>query len=162
MKGELHIDNGKDKDTPEIMTGDNKAVAIIESFRSDMQRSNIKQETSKYLVMEGMQNKDKIDFFTEFTNDDDILRMNTIQMYVDIAPLIIRKTSTNNMLRITALLNGVYDKHVMTHKTNMVSKNRKREESYNKILSSDSSDSGIPSSGFKKFFGVNIGANGKK
>lgn len=155
-------DNGKDNDIPPIMTGDNKAVELIEAFRNDALKTNRDTSWSKYLVMEGMQNKDKIDFFTEFVNDDDVLRMNTIQMYIDIAPLIIRKTSEKNMLKIKTLLNGVYALHVMTHKTNMVSKNRKREDSYNKILSSDSSDSGIPSSGFKKFFGVNIGGNGKK
>lgn len=153
-------DNGLD--TPEIMTGDNRAVSIVEQFRSDIQKSNRAGEMSKYIVMEGMQNKDKLDFFTEFIDDDDVLRMNTIQMYVDIAPLIIRKTSEKNMDRIKELLNNVYLGHVHTHKTNMVSKQRKREESYSKILSSDSSDSGVTPTGFRKFFGVNVGGNGKK
>lgn len=45
------------------------------------------------------------------------------------------------------------------HMINMATKGRRREDSYTKILSSDSSDSGV-SSGVRKFFG--LGGNGKK
>lgn len=152
--------NGRQQlEIPQIMTGDKTVVGVIQDFRNDMQRSNRSVEMSKYVSMEGMQSRDKVDFFTEFTNDDDVLRMNTIQSFVTIMPLTIRKTSDKNMIKIKGLLNDVYTGHVNTHKTNMVSKNRKREESYVKILSSDSSDSGVVPTGIKKFFG--IGGKGK-
>lgn len=153
------IDNGKDtEEIPEIMSGNTEAVGMIEQFKNDIARSNRNVDLSKYYVMEGMQNKDKLDFFTEFIDDDDVLRMNTIEMYVTVAPLIIRKASQQSRKKITDLLNNVYVGHVKTHKTNMVSKERKREITYRDILSSDSSDSGVVSTGFKKFFGV--GSNG--
>lgn len=152
--------NGKDAETPEIMKGDTTAVGLIEQFRNDVQRTNRNVDLSKYYVMEGMQNKDKLDFFTEFEDTDDVLRMNTIQQYVTIAPLIVRKSK--NMEKIKTLLQDVYVGHVNTHKTNMVSKNRAREEAYVRILSSDSSDSGVTATGFRKFFGVGPAGDKKK
>ena len=127
---------------------------VVKDLRSDMSKSNRGMELSKYAVQEGMQVKEKVPFFSEFTNFDDVLRMNTIEAFVTIAPLIIRKTSTHNMEKIVTMLNNVYIGHRDTHKTNMTSLNRKREEAYVKILASDSSDSGVMPSGFKKFFGI--------
>lgn len=155
--------SGKDKDNddvPDIMSGGHQATAMIEQFKNDITRSKGNVDLSKYYVMEGMQNKDKLDFFTEFIDDDDVLRMNTIEMYVTVAPLIIRKTSDKSMAKINKLLQDVYTGHIHTHKTNMVSKERKREITYRDILSSDSSDSGVVSTGFKKFFGVGGSGNG--
>ena len=162
------IDNGNGHSSkqelviPDIMQGGQQAVSVVEQFRSDMQKSNRGVDLSKYYVMEGMQNKDKLNFFTEFENSDDVLRMNTIEMYVTVSPMIIRKTSVANMARIKTLLKDVYTGHVETHKTNMVSNNRKREDAYVRILSSDSSDSGVVPTGFKKFFGVGGGGGSKK
>ncbi len=151
--------NGKKKKEdiiiPEIMSSNNSNMQeVVKELKQDMSRSNRGMELSKYQVQEGMQNKDKVPFFTEFRDFDDVLRMNTIEAFVVITPLIIRKTSEKNMTRIQNMLNAVYIGHRDTHKTNMTSLNRKREEAYVKILSSDSSDSGAIPSGFRKFFGI--------
>lgn len=149
------IDDGKATILlPEIMQGNNNAVALIQEYRNDIVKNRPQTDQSKYQVMEGMQNKDKVPFFTEFINFDDILRMNTIEMFGTVSPYIIRKTSEDNMKKIIALNKVVYTGHVETHKINMVSLERKREESYTKILSSDSSDSGNVPTGFRKFFGM--------
>lgn len=154
--------NGKKEDekiiVPPIMADNNSsAVDMVKELRQDMSRSNRGMELSKYQVQEGMQSKDKVSFFTHYLNFDDVLRMNTIESFVDISPLIIRKTSTKNMDRIKIMLTNVYIKHVDNHKTNMTSLERKREDAYVKILSSDSSDSGTVPTGIKKFFGIGKG-----
>ena len=110
--------------------------------------------------MEGMQNPDKRQFFTEYINFDDVMRMNTIERYVDVAPLIIRKCSPQTKLKIDSMLKKVYHEHVEEHKENMTSLKRKREEAYTKILGADSSDSGVTPTGLKKFFG--FGSGGKR
>lgn len=151
--------NGKKKHEdiviPPIMaSNNNNMVEVVKELKQDMSRSNRGMELSKYQVQEGMQNKDKVPFFTEFTDFDDVLRMNTIEAFVTIAPLIIKKTNPKNLEKIKTMLNEVYIGHRDTHKTNMTSLHRKREDAYVRILASDSSDSGVMPTGFKKFFGI--------
>lgn len=149
-------------DIPEVMRGDDNTNSIISALQNDMRVSSIQNtDLSKYLVMEGMQNDSKISFFTEFINDDDVLRCNTIEQYITVAPLIIRKTSKSAFNKVQVLMQDVYGKHVKTHKRNMVSKQRKRESAYTKILSNDTIDTyaTVPT-GVKKFFG--IGGNSKQ
>lgn len=162
-------DNNKDKKNkqelesiPDVMKGDEGTNVLLNDLRNDLRVSSIQnQDMSKYLVMEGMQNDSKISFFTEFVNDDDVLRCNTIEQYITVAPLIVRKTSQKSFDKIQSLMIDVYGKHVKTHKRNMVSKQRKREQSYTRILSNDMVDTYQQQiSGAKKFFG--IGGNGKK
>lgn len=143
---------------PDIMdtsNGNGSAIKeVVQDLRADMSKSNRGMELSKYAVQEGMQTKDKVPFFTQFMDFDDVLRMNTIEAFFTIAPLTVKKTSESNMKRITQMLQDVYIGHRDTHKINMTSLDRKREDAYVKILSSDSSDSGTVPSGFKKFFGL--------
>jgi len=149
--------NGKDNQLviPSVMNLDAGGKQVLQDLRQDLKASqNQTVDLSKYYVMEGMQNKDKLDFFTELINDDDTLRMNTIEAFNNVSILCIRKTSPHNMQKIIDLNKAVYQEHVRTHKTNMVSKGRARENAYVKILSSDSSDSGVVPTGIKKFFGI--------
>lgn len=146
-------DNGKaQSDIPVIMTGAN-AIEKIQEYRDDIVRNKPAMDRTKFEVMEGMQNPDKVPFFTEFIDDNDVLRMNTIESYVVIAPLIVKKCSDDTRNRIDALMQKVYSGHVKTHKTNMVSKNRKRETAYTKILSHDTTEEIAPT-GIKKFLGI--------
>lgn len=150
---------GEDKEIiPEIMTGQN-ALEKIQEYRDDIVRNRPAMDRTKFEVMEGMQNEEKLDFFTEFIDDNDVLRMNTIESFVVIAPLIVKKASPETKKRIEKLMQDVYIGHVKTHKRNMVSKQRQREHSYTKILSHDTTEEVVPT-GIKKFFG--IGINGKK
>ena len=111
-------------------------------------------DLTKYQVMEGMQNPEKRQFFTEYENRDDVLRMNTIERYVDIAPLIVRKCSPAVREKINTLMKKVYHEHVEEHKENMSALKRGRESAYIRILSAESSDSGSVPTGFRKFFGI--------
>lgn len=150
---------GKEKEViPDIMTGQT-ALEKIQEYRDDIVRNRPAMDRTKFEVMEGMQNEEKLDFFTEFVDDNDVLRMNTIEAHVTIAPLIVKKASPETKARITQLMKDVYIGHVKTHKRNMVSKHREREHSYTKILSHDTTEEVIPT-GVRKFFG--IGVNGKK
>jgi len=158
------IDNGKsgkiDKkakvelEIPDAMKGGDNARLLIQEFRKDDKVSNNNMELSKYVVQEGMQNEDKISFFTEFKDMDDVLRMNTIEAFNQASLLCIRKISKKWMDKILDLNKNIYAEHSRTHKRNMVSLQRKREDAYVKILSSDSSDSGVVPTGIRKFFGV--------
>lgn len=145
---------GNGKDVPIILAGNGNAEKLVERLREETRATEKTVDLSKYYVMEGMQNIDKVKFFSDFENRDDVLRMNTIEAFVNVAPLVIRKTSTKNMEKIEKLLNDVYSGHVDTHKINVVSLARGRESAYTKILSSDSSDSGVVPTGLKKFFGI--------
>lgn len=148
----------KDKEVvPDIMSGQT-ALEKIQEYRDDIVRNRPAMDRTKFEVMEGMQNEEKNRFFTEFIDDNDVLRMNTIEAYVTIAPLIIRKCSPSTKKRIEELMEKVYVGHVKTHKINMVSKHREREHSYTKILSHDTTEEVVPT-GIKKFFG--FGRNGK-
>lgn len=110
-------------------------------------------ELSRYRVMEGMQNELKIPFFTELIDDDDVLRMNTIESYVTIFPLMYRRVTKANWDKIQLLMKSVYEGHVIDHKTNMVSKGRGRESAYVKILSNEHTE--IETSTWaQKFFGI--------
>ena len=155
-KEELSIDNGNGKDSPPIMQvdGENSTIMFaVKSLKQEMNVSRQQTDLSKYVVMEGMQNSDKVDFFTEFIDFNDAIRMNTIERYIKIAPLIIRKSKKIDQVK--AMMQEVYGEHVKEHKRNMTSLKRKREEAYTKILGADSSDSGvIAPTGLKRFFGV--------
>lgn len=153
------VDNKEQElDTPAIMQGDKTAVAVIQEYRDDIIKNRAQLDTTKFAVMEGMQNEEKVPFFTEFENFDDVLRMNTIEAFVDLAPKVVKKTSDKNRDKIALLLQNTYINHVKTHKRNMVSNGRKRENAYVKILSNDTTEP-LPQTGFKKFFG--IGGNNK-
>lgn len=159
-KKELSIDNGngknepKDSDAAPLILVSGGAEQLVQKLREEARTQEKTVDLSKYAVMEGMQNYDKVDFFTEFVNDDDVLRMNTIEMFVKVSPYTIRKTSAKNREKINSLLKEVYVAHVQTHKRNMVSKSRKREDAYTRILASESSDSGVVPTGIRKFFGI--------
>lgn len=148
---------GKDKEVPDIMTGQT-ALEKIQEYRDDIVRNRPAMDRTKFEVMEGMQNEEKLDFFTEFIDDNDVLRMNTIEAFVNIAPLVVKKCSQDTKERIGRLMQSVYIGHVKTHKRNMVSKLRQREKSYTKILSHDTTEEVVPT-GIKKFLG--FGRNGK-
>lgn len=149
---------GKEQ-TPEIMLGNEISAKQIRGYIEDVRRPSVTQEDlTKFKVMEGMQSEKTNKFFTEYVNFDDVLRMNTIEMFTYVAPLIVRKTSQHNREKIQAIMESVYRKHVTTHKENMTSLNRKRELSYTKILSHDTTEEVIPT-GIKKFFFG--GGNGK-
>lgn len=164
MKKEKTIAEGNGQDAPKdaipieipvIMANADGAKELINKLREETKASQ--QNTislDKYHVTEGMQNEEKIPFFTEFTSDDDVLRINTIEAYNTVSLLCIKKASEKNMKRIQQLNKDIYDAHAKTHKRNMVSKLRKREDAYIRILSADSSDSGAIPTGFKKFFGI--------
>src|SRR2546426_132100 len=163
MTKDKTIDNGNGKDTPkdtqeleipEIMVVGNRAEDLVNRLRDETKLNNNSVSLDRYHVMNGMQNEEKISFFTEFINDDDVLRVNTIEAFNQVSLLCIRKTSDKNRQRIEQLNKNIYNHHVHTHKTNMVSKARKREDAYVKILSADSSDSGVAPTGLKKFFGL--------
>lgn len=143
----------ENEDIPMIMIDGQTAMQLVQKIQKDNAMSQQSADLSRYLVMEGMQNEEKIPFFTELTDFDDVLRMNTIEAYVNIAPLIIRKTTENNFKKINLLLQTVYMGHVKGHKRNMVSHKRERESAYVKILASAGEDV-IGSSGLQKFFGV--------
>ena len=144
---------------PEIMTGVG-AVAKIQELRDDIVRSKPQLDRTKFEVMEGMQNPDKVAFFTEFIDDNDVLRINTIESYVTIAPLIVKKAPPQTIEKIAQLMIKVYDGHVQDHKTNMTSKGRGREIAYTKILSHDTTEEIVPT-GIKRFFGFGKGGSGK-
>lgn len=151
------MSNGKMKEQleqtlPSVMQSNEQTVQVIKSLKEELTRPRNNADLSRYQTMEGMQNPDKKDFFTEYTNDDDVLRMNTIEAFTTVAPLIIRKTPKKNLDKIAMLMETVYIKHVSTHKINMTSKNRKREEAYVRILANDTTEESP--SGFEKFFGV--------
>lgn len=146
----------QEEELPSIMIDANQAQQLVQSIQKDNMVGNNQADLSRYLVMEGMQNEEKIPFFTELLSFDDTLRMNTIEAYVNIAPLIIRKTSEKNMVKINNLLQSVYLGHVRGHKRNMVSLKRQRESAYVRILSTDTTDN-IGSTGLQKFFGVGGG-----
>lgn len=161
---EKTIYNGNGEDEPKD-SPDNPPPAIMIASKDDAQKlvQKLREETKlnqnaisldKYHVMSGMQDEEKIPFFTELINDDDVARMNTIEAYNEVSLLCIRKTSPKNMERIKQLNKDIYIGHVKTHKRNMVSKGRQRENSYTKILSADSSDSGVVPTGIRKFFGI--------
>src|SRR5574342_1381297 len=108
-------DNGHDNQQillPAIMQGNEQTVNIVKELKNDIQRPRNNADLSRYMVMEGMQNEDKVPFFTEFINDDDVLRMNTIEAYAKIVPMIVHKTSDRNRQRIQTLMNDVYTEHV--------------------------------------------------
>lgn len=138
---------------PAVMQSNDVTQRVVSDLKDAISRPRNNADLSRYQVMEGMQNEEKIPFFTEFINDDDVLRMNTIEAYAMIVPKIVRKTSEKNRLRIQQLMNDVYIEHVKTHKRNMTSKSRGRESAYTKILANESQEQIVPS-GLTKFFGV--------
>ena len=150
--------NGKTKkeSMPAIMDIQNmqNTQQIAGEIKNQINASKQGIDLTKYQVMVGMQDPDKRQFFTEYENRDDVLRMNTIERYVDIAPLIIRKCSPDVKAKIDTLMKKVYHEHVEEHKENMSALKRGRESAYVKILSSESSDSGAVPTGFRKFFGI--------
>ena len=152
------VDDGKQEqeilEVPDVMKGGDKALQAITALQQDMKNTAPVMDDSKYRVMQGMQDESKLDFFTELINDDDVLRCNTIEAYIMIAPLVVRKCSPNTWQKIRILMSDVYGANVKTHKRNMVSKGRQREKSYTKILSNDATDTinQIPT-GARKFFG---------
>lgn len=151
--------NRQKEETPEIMLGNEVSANKIKMYMEDVRKPSVTQEDlTKFKVMEGMQSEKTNKFFTEYTDFDDVLRMNTIEMFTYVAPLIVRKTSEKNREKIQAIMDSVYRKHVTTHKENMTSLNRKREASYTKILSHDTTEEVIPTGVKKFFFG---GGNGK-
>lgn len=150
----------ENEDIPVIMVDGAQAQLLVDRIQQDNMIGQQQADLSRYLVMEGMQNEEKVPFFTEFVDFDDVLRINTIEAYVNIAPLIMRRTTEKNMKKITALLDKVYMGHVKGHKRNMVSLDRKREEAYIRILSTETADN-IGSSGLQKFFGVGGGMKKK-
>lgn len=149
-----HPNGGDNPDTPDIMKGGSRMEQLLTGVRNDIAISKNKGDLTRYQVTEGMQNEEKLPFFTEFIDDDDVQRMNTIEAFITFAPLIIRKTSEKNRTRINLLLNNTYGQHVKTHKRNMTSKGRAREDAYIKILSGDFNVTEKPARGFEKFFGV--------
>src|SRR5574341_1754440 len=153
------VDNGHDNQElvlPAIMQGNQATVDIVKELKNDIQRPRNNADLSRYMVMEGMQNEDKVPFFTEFINDDDVLRMNTIEAYAKIVPMIVHKTSDRNRNRIEKLMNDVYIEHVKTHKRNMTSKHRGRELAYTKILANAGQDLNPTSSLATKFSCVSL------
>jgi hypothetical protein len=138
------------------ITEDNKGqlFELATKLKSDINSSKIGVDPTKYQVMEGMQNPDKRQFFSDYENRDDVYRMNTIQRYVRIAPLIIRRCKPATLNKIELMMQQIYAEHVEEHKENVTSLKRGRETAYTKILGADSSDSGSSPTGFRKFFGV--------
>lgn len=107
------------------------------------------QETNldKYHILESMADENKLDFFTQFMDFDDILRMNKIQMWIKLAPVVFGDTENNR-----AVL-GVFGYHVKQHKQNMTSLNRARETAIVKALAGDTTTR-EEVSGVKKFVGA--------
>lgn len=131
-------DNGKTEQTPLIMQNSEEGREIAKELRNELRNTSRTQDLSRYYVMEGMQNEEKKAFFTEYTKFDDVLRMNTIEMYMILAPKIIRKSNQKTRDNIDKLLQDVFKGHVDTHKRNMASLNRKREQAYINILRGES------------------------
>lgn len=154
------VDNGKTQLAEQEKTislfDSEGAKQIASELRNELRGQPQAGDLSKYLTMEGMQSEDKVDFFTQFVNTDDVLRMNTIQMFVKLAPMIVKTTSKANRIRINQLLNDVYGEHVYTHKVNMTSLNRLREKAYVDILRNDGGGDVAPNFA-NRLFGVKGG-----
>lgn len=147
------VDNGRTKlDEPAILANADAMQSVASELRKAMSANMNQNDLSKYLVMDGMQDFEKVSFFTEFKDFDDVLRMNTIQMFVKLAPTMVKRTSEKSAKRINGLLFDVYSNHVETHKVNMTSLNRKREKAYVDILRMDGGE-GTNNSVASRFFG---------
>lgn len=151
-------DNGKTKQTqeeiviPALLQTNANVEGIAQQIRRDINSSKGQQDTSKYLVMEGMQNPQKVPFFTEYQNVDDVMRMNTIEMYAVMNIHITRKINPKFADKLNAFYKDAYQGHIDSHKTNMASLARGRETAYTKILANDSGSEQM-SSGWQKFLG---------
>lgn len=150
--------NGKVKQTqneiviPALLQTNANVEGIAQQIRRDINSSKGQQDTSKYLVMEGMQNPQKVPFFTEYQNVDDVMRMNTIEMYAVMNIHITRKINPKFKDKLQLFYSDAYKGHIDSHKTNMASLNRGREMAYMKILSNDNGENAV-SSGWQKFLG---------
>lgn len=153
MKDNGKTDNKQELVIPAIMQSNQNVENIANQLKRDMSASRNNVDSTKFQVMEGMQNKDKVGFFTEYTNFDDVMRMNTIEMYGIINIKITRKINPKFKDRLDMFYKDVYDGHSVGHKINMSALNRGREMSYTKILSNDNTEQSV-SKGWERFFGI--------
>lgn len=141
------------QEIPAIMQANADTQKAVSELKDAITRPRNSFELSRYQTMEGMQNPDKDSYFTEYIDFDDVLRMNTIEAFVNASILPIKKINVGQKQKIEVLLRNMYVEHVRTHKRNMSSLKRKRETAYVKILSNDMGEQ-IPSTGIQKFLGV--------
>lgn len=140
-------------ETPDIMKSNDDTKKAVSELKDAITRPRNSFDISRYQTMEGMQNPEKDSYFTEYINFDDVLRMNTIESFVNASTLPLKKCSPATRKKVDALLTRMYVEHVKTHKRNMSSLLRKREDAYVRILSNDTGDSPV-STGLQKFLGV--------
>lgn len=141
------------EELPAIMQNTDATQKAVSELKDAITRPKNSFELSRYQTMEGMQNPEKDSYFTEYIDVDDVLRMNTIEAFVNASMLPIKKISDKQRVKVEGLLRTMYVEHVKTHKRNMSSLNRKRETAYVKILSNDMGEVPV-STGIQKFLGV--------
>lgn len=142
--------NGNGKQVPEVLvhaiSTNIKAEQALTSIKNSI-RGNIAEEKTKFTVAEGLHNDEKIPHFTEYRNFDETLRMNKIEMWSKLAPLVFGDSPTTRQVL------SIVEHHITVHKKNMRSYQRKGEKAIVDILRADSGE--LPTASFiKKFTGV--------
>lgn len=104
-------------------------------------------EQTKYTQVDRMSELDRLDFFTEYQDFKQVMRMNKIMTFTRIAPLVFGETDeVKEMLK-------VFTEHAIDHKLHMTSLNRKRALELVHALKNDDGVN-VTRSGIQKFVGV--------
>jgi len=131
----------------QIKTGASKeALAVLKAIDNTM-KGNTEIERTKFTIAHGLQDDEKVPHFTEYRDFDEVLRMNKIEMWAKIAPLVYGDTET------TRKVLDIFKHHIDSHKRNMRSYKRQGEKAIVDILRADTGN--VPEASFmKKFTGV--------
>lgn len=115
------------EDAQEAIQSQKIPESVLDELKHVMRENT--EDPTKFTIVRDMNTYGFLNWFTEFKNTDDAMRMNKIEAFIGLLPIVFGNPD-KPQAKINQTINGitnVFRMHVIQHKTNMVSVKRKRE-----------------------------------